>query len=109
MRASQPNQQIRAGHIPADLYRQLPAGTDPRSVVIVQAAPRSYAGPVAVVLAATAGAGSVIWVATVAVLELASVASTTAAAIQAAIPSLIGGGGLVTLAIKLPTSKGGKR
>lgn len=101
-----PDAQLQAGHLPADLYNQLPAGTDPRSVVIVQAAPKSYAGPVGVVLAASAGAGATIWVATVAVLELASVASTTAAAIQAAIPSLIGGGGLITLAIKLPTRKG---
>lgn len=100
-----PDAQLRAGHLPADLFNQLPAGTDPRSVVIVQAAPKSYAGPLGVVLAATAGAGATIWVATVAVLELASVASTTAAAIQAAIPSLIGGGGLVTLAIKLPSRK----
>jgi hypothetical protein len=101
-----PDAQLQAGHLPADLYRQLPAGTDPRSVVIVQAAPKSYAGPIGIVLAATAGAGSVVWVATVAVLELASVASTTAAAIQAAVPALLGGGGLVTLAIKLPTRKG---
>ncbi|MEU3438518.1 hypothetical protein [Streptomyces sp. NPDC006863] len=109
MRAQQPDQQLQAGHLPADLYRQLPEGTDPRSVVIVQAAPKSYAGPIGVALAASAGAGSVVWVATVAVMELASVASTTAAALQATIPSLIGGGGLVTLAIKLPVRKGGKR
>lgn len=101
-----PDAQLQAGHLPADLYRQLPDGTDARSVVIVQAAPRSYAGPIAVVLAATAGGGALIWVATVAVLQLVAVASTTAAAIQAAVPALLGGGGLVTLAIKLPTRKG---
>lgn len=102
-----PDAQLQAGHLPADLYRQLPDGTDARSVVIVQAAPRSYAGPIAVVLAATAGGTALIWVATVAVLQLVAVASTTAAAVQAAIPSLIGGGGLVTLAVKIPR-KGGK-
>ncbi|MCZ4103812.1 hypothetical protein [Streptomyces sp. H39-C1] len=102
-----PDAQLRAGHLPADLYRQLPEGTDARSVVIVVPAPRSYAGPIAVVLAATAGGVALIWVATVAVLQLVAVASTTAAAIQAAIPSLIGGGGLVTFAVKFP--KGGNR
>lgn len=101
-----PNDQLQAGHLPADLYRQLPDGTDPRSVVIVQAAPKSYAGPIAVVLAATAGGGALIWVATVAVLQLVSVAATTAATLQTLLPALLGGSGLVTLAVKLPTRKG---
>lgn len=94
-----PDEQLRAGHIPAAL---LPHGTDPRSVVIVQTAPRSYAGPIAVVLAATGGAGAVIWLATVAVLQLVSVAADTATAIATAVPALLGGGGLITLAVKLP-------
>ncbi|MER6604307.1 hypothetical protein [Streptomyces parvus] len=103
-----PDAQLRAGHLPADLYAQLPAGTDARSVVIVQQAPRSYAGPIAVVLAATAGIGATIWVATVAVLQLVSVAATTAATLQTVLPALLGGSGLVTLAVKLPARKAGK-
>ncbi|MBA3554746.1 MAG: hypothetical protein H0W29_08335 [Gemmatimonadales bacterium] len=101
-----PDAQIRAGHLPADLYRQLPDGADARQVVIVQAAPRSYAGPIAVVLAATAGIGATIWLATVAVLQLVTVAATTATAVQAAIPALLGGSGLVTLAVKFSRKDG---
>lgn len=56
-----PTAQAAAGHIPADLYRQLPAGTDARQVVIVQQAPRSYTGPVVMVLASALGSGSVIY------------------------------------------------
>jgi len=41
-----PEDQIRAGHIPADLYRQIPPGTDLRRIVIVQEAPKSYTGPI---------------------------------------------------------------
>jgi hypothetical protein len=103
-----PDAQLQAGHLPADLYRQLPAGTDARSVVIVQQAPRSYAGPIAVVLAATAGIGATIWIATVAVLQLISVAATTAATLQTVLPALLGGSGFVTLALKRPARKAGK-
>ncbi|MFC8147997.1 hypothetical protein ACFUKV_40610 [Streptomyces paradoxus] len=53
-----PEDQLRAGHIPADLYRQISSGTDLRSVVIVQQAPRSYKGPI--VLAFVVVAGSVL-------------------------------------------------
>jgi hypothetical protein len=45
-----PDEQLRAGHIPADLYRQIPPGTDVRKVVIVQEAPRSYKGPIVLTL-----------------------------------------------------------
>ncbi|MFF7171855.1 hypothetical protein [Streptomyces pseudovenezuelae] len=45
-----PEDQLRAGHIPADLYRQIPNGTDVRKVVIVQEAPRSYKGPIVLTL-----------------------------------------------------------
>ncbi|MGW9592444.1 hypothetical protein ACWHLZ_19250 [Streptomyces chartreusis] len=45
-----PDEQLRAGHIPADLYRQIPPGTDVRKVVIVQQAPRSYKGPIVLTL-----------------------------------------------------------
>ena len=50
-----PDEQRRAGHIPADLYRQIPPGTDVRRVVIVQEAPRNYSGPIVLTLAITAG------------------------------------------------------
>ncbi|WP_432117350.1 hypothetical protein [Streptomyces sp. bgisy032] len=51
----QPDEQLRAGHIPADVYRQLPPGTDMRQVVIVQEAPRSYTGPIVLTLVITVG------------------------------------------------------
>ncbi|MFD3572516.1 hypothetical protein [Streptomyces sp. NPDC058644] len=57
-----PDEQFRAGHIPADLYERLPLGTDPRSVVIVQEAPRSYKGPILLTLAITAGCAVVLLV-----------------------------------------------
>lgn len=50
-----PEDQIRAGHIPADLYRQIPPGTDMRRVVIVQQAPRSYKGPIVLTLVVLTG------------------------------------------------------
>ncbi|MCV2459624.1 hypothetical protein OEB94_10145 [Streptomyces sp. ICN988] len=50
-----PEDQIRAGHIPADLYRQIPPGTDLRRVVIVQEAPRSYKGPIVLTLVVLTG------------------------------------------------------
>lgn len=55
-----PEDQLRAGHIPADLYRQIPPGTDLHSVVIVQEAPRSYKGPIALTLVVTIGAVTVL-------------------------------------------------
>jgi hypothetical protein len=51
-----PDEQFRAGHIPTEVYRQIPPGTDVRKVVIVQEAPRSYAGPIFLILAKTLGA-----------------------------------------------------
>ncbi|KAB2973270.1 hypothetical protein F8R89_15300 [Streptomyces sp. SS1-1] len=57
-----PEDQIRAGHIPADLYRQLPPGTDVRSVVIVQQAPRSYTGPIVLTLVVLTGSVAVLLV-----------------------------------------------
>ncbi|MFD5308342.1 hypothetical protein [Streptomyces ardesiacus] len=50
-----PEDQMRAGHIPADLYRQIPPGTDMRRVVIVQQAPRSYKGPIVLTLVVLTG------------------------------------------------------
>lgn len=57
-----PDEQFRAGHIPADLYRQIPAGTDLRQVVIVQEAPRNYTGPIVLTLVVTAGTVAVLLV-----------------------------------------------
>ena len=57
-----PEDQIRAGHIPADLYRQIPPGTDMRRVVIVQEAPRSYTGPIVLTLLVVAGSVAVLLV-----------------------------------------------
>ncbi|TQK52031.1 hypothetical protein FBY35_2456 [Streptomyces sp. SLBN-118] len=96
-----PDAQLRAGHVPADL---IPPGTDPRSVVIVHTTPRSWTGPVLLVLVAMVGLCGLVYITTVAVLSLVQVAATTAAAIKAAVPTLVGGGGLVTLAIKTPKS-----
>ncbi|GHD32568.1 hypothetical protein GCM10010313_77040 [Streptomyces violarus] len=57
-----PDEQLRAGHIPADVYRQLPPGTDMRHVVIVQEAPRSYTGPIVLTLVITVGSVAVLLV-----------------------------------------------
>ncbi|WP_314409713.1 hypothetical protein [Streptomyces sp. DSM 40484] len=57
-----PEDQLRAGHIPADLYRQIPPGTDVRKVVIVQQAPRSYKGPIVLTLVIAAGSVAVLLV-----------------------------------------------
>ncbi|MFF3178222.1 hypothetical protein ACFVQ0_37020 [Streptomyces sp. NPDC057900] len=99
-----PDEQIRAGHIPA---AYLPHGADPRQVVInVHTAPdRSlHAGAIGVVLSLTVGVGAVVWISTVMVLQMVTVAAETATALQAAIPTLVGGG--ITLSVSL--SKGGK-
>nr|WP_202426389.1 hypothetical protein [Streptomyces sp. HUCO-GS316] len=80
----------------------IPPGTDPRQVVIIHTAPRSWTGPVLLVLVATVGLCGLVYVTTVAVLSLVQVAATTAAAIKTAVPTLVGGGGLITLAIKTP-------
>ncbi|MBT2390133.1 hypothetical protein J7E87_12015 [Streptomyces sp. ISL-1] len=94
-----PDAQLRSGHIPADL---IPPGTDPRQVVIVHTQPRSWAGPVLLVLVATVGLCGLVYITTVAVLSLIKVAATTAVAVKTAVPTLVGGGGLITLALKTP-------
>lgn len=88
-----PDAQLRAGHLPADL---IPHGTDPRSVVIVQQAPRSYVGPVVLALVASAGAAGVV----LALCFLLQTAAQTATAIAAATPAGVG----VSIALR----KGGK-
>ncbi|MFJ9244360.1 hypothetical protein [Streptomyces sp. NPDC101776] len=57
-----PEDQFRAGHIPADIYRQIPPGTDLRKVVIVQEAPRSYKGPIVLALVIIGGSIAVLLV-----------------------------------------------
>lgn len=57
-----PEDQLRAGHIPADLYQQIPPGTDVRRVVIVQEAPRSYSGPIVLTLVVVTGSVAVLLV-----------------------------------------------
>lgn len=59
----QPDEQLRAGHIPADLYERIPPGADLRKVVIVQEAPRNYRGPILLALTITAGTVVVLLVA----------------------------------------------
>ncbi|MFH8793978.1 hypothetical protein [Streptomyces sp. NPDC017941] len=58
-----PDEQFRAGHLPTELYRQIPPGTDMGRVVIVQEAPRSYKGPILLTLSITAGTVIVLLVA----------------------------------------------
>jgi hypothetical protein len=87
-----PDAQLRAGHVPANL---IPPGVDPRSVVIVQQAPRSYLGPVCLVLASSIGAAGVV----VAILVLLQVAAQTVVAVSGAVPAIGGGLGL-TIALR---------
>lgn len=75
-----PDEQLRAGHIPADLYRQIPPGTDLRKVVIVQEAPRNYTGPIVLTLVVITGSVALLLViAFVAQVLAASVVSVLSA------------------------------
>lgn len=95
MRANvSPTAQAAAGHIPADLYRQLPDGTDARQVVIVQQAPRNYTGPVVLTLVAALGSGFVIYL-----LMLLIQTTADAAAQIATAAGTVGVGGL-TLSLR---------
>lgn len=78
-----PDEQFRAGHIPADLYQQIPPGTDLRKVVIVQEAPRSYKGPILLTFTITAGSVFVL-------LVIAFVAQIIAASIVAVLTASCG-------------------
>ncbi|MFB8777112.1 hypothetical protein [Streptomyces broussonetiae] len=84
-----PDEQLRAGHLPADLYRRLPPGTDLRQVVIVQEAPRSYTGPIVLTLLITAGSVAVL-------LVIAFVAQVIAASVVSVLSATCG----VSYAIK---------
>jgi hypothetical protein len=86
-----PDAQVRAGHIPADL---IPQGADPRTVVVVQQAPRSYTGPVVLVLVAALGSGFVIY------LLMLLVQTTADAAAQIATAAGTVGVGGVTLSLR---------
>ncbi|MFJ4786022.1 hypothetical protein [Streptomyces sp. NPDC088794] len=57
-----PEDQWRAGHIPAEVYRQLPTGSDLHKIVIVREAPRSYKGPIAMTLLIIVGSIAVLLV-----------------------------------------------
>lgn len=78
-----PDEQFRAGHIPAELYRQIPPGTDMTKVVLVQQAPRSYTGPIVLTLVITTGAVTVL-------LVLALVVQIIAASIIAVLSATCG-------------------
>ncbi|MEV6423363.1 hypothetical protein ACIQAD_09955 [Streptomyces sp. NPDC088551] len=91
-----PEDQLNAGHIPADLLGQLPPGTDPARIVIVQAAPRSYTGPILLTLTITGGL--------VLVIVMIAVTLHIAAAGAVAVLSATGGVGL-TLKRSKPRSK----
>ncbi|MDT0456808.1 hypothetical protein RM550_13860 [Streptomyces sp. DSM 41527] len=80
-----PDAQLRANHRPAHL---IPPGVDPRNVVIVQAPPRSYAGPILLTIAITFGASVVLIVFAVAF-------QIAAAAAAAAVPTI--GGASITI------------
>jgi hypothetical protein len=90
MRAPSPTAQLAAGHLPSNL---VPDGADPRTVVIVQQAPRSYTGPVVLVLVAALGSGFVIYM----LLMLVQVTATAATTVAAAAPA-VGG---ISLSLKL--------
>ncbi|MGW2512382.1 hypothetical protein ACWC0A_23945 [Streptomyces scopuliridis] len=81
-----PEDQLNAGHIPADLLGQLPPGTDPARIVIVQAAPRSYTGPILLTLTITGGV--------VLIIVMIAVTLHIAAAGAVAVLSATGGVGL---------------
>jgi hypothetical protein len=95
-----PTAQAAAGHIPADLYRQLPPDTDVRQVVIVQEAPRSYTGPVVLVLVSALGSAFVIYL-------LMLLVQTTADAADdlAKVASAVGGVGVGGVTLKFARGK----
>ncbi|MCF1593137.1 hypothetical protein [Streptomyces muensis] len=78
-----PEDQLRAGHIPTEIYRQLPHGTDVHKVVIVQEAPRNYTGPIVLTL--------VIATASVAVLLVITFVAQVVAGAAVAVLSATGG------------------
>ncbi|MGW0913977.1 hypothetical protein ACWD1Z_19830 [Streptomyces sp. NPDC002784] len=80
-----PQAQLRAGHIPADLYQQIPPGSDLRKVVIVQEAPRSYTGPIILTLLITTGS-------VVVLLVIALVVQAVAASIVSVLSATCGVG-----------------
>ncbi|MFD5780790.1 hypothetical protein [Streptomyces sp. NPDC126933] len=71
-----PEDQLNAGHIPADLLAQLPPGTDPKQIVIVQAAPRNYTGPILLTVTITGGIALIVLMIAV-TLHVAAAATVT--------------------------------
>ncbi|WKV79564.1 hypothetical protein HBB06_16170 [Streptomyces sp. SNU607] len=55
-----PEDQLNAGHLPADLLGQLPPGTDARRIVIVRPTPRNYTGPILLTITAAGGIALII-------------------------------------------------
>lgn len=88
-----PDEQLRAGHIPADLYRQIPPGTDLRKVVIVQEAPRNYTGPVVLTLVVITGSVALL-------LVIAFVAQVVAASVVSVLSATCGVGVALNRATK---------
>ncbi|MEU6115062.1 hypothetical protein ABZ840_11105 [Streptomyces sp. NPDC047117] len=80
-----PDAQLRANHRPADL---IPPGIHPGDVVVIQAPPRSYAGPILLTITISLGAAFVIVV-------LAVAFKVAVAAAAAAVPTV--GGASVSL------------
>ncbi|MFI9026527.1 hypothetical protein [Streptomyces sp. NPDC053560] len=85
-----PDAQLRANHRPADL---IPPGVRPGEVVVIQAPPRSYAGPILLTITLALGASVVIVV-------LAIAFQIAAAAAAAAVPTVGGAGISLKLARK---------
>ncbi|MBZ4017820.1 hypothetical protein [Streptomyces purpurogeneiscleroticus] len=85
-----PDAQLRANHRPADL---IPASVHPGEVVVIQAPPRSYAGPILLTITIAIGASVVLIV-------LAVTFQIAAAAAAAAVPTVGGAGVSLKLARK---------
>lgn len=72
-----------APHVPSVL---IPDGVDPRTVVVIQQAPRNYTGPVVLVLVSSSCAAGIVLL----LCLLLQVAATTATAVAAAAPAGLG-------------------
>ncbi|MFI9027228.1 hypothetical protein [Streptomyces sp. NPDC053560] len=85
-----PDAQLRANHRPASL---IPPGIHPGDVVVIQAPPRSYAGPILLTITISLGTAFVIVV-------LAVAFKVAVAAAAAAVPTVGGAGISLKLARK---------
>jgi hypothetical protein len=91
-----PENQVRAGHIPADDYRQ-----GVRQVVLVNPSPVGWAGPALLTMATAGGTAGVLLL----LLEVLHAAADTATAVGAAVPTVSGVGVTLRLVRK---RKGGR-